>query len=188
MADLDPGGFDLNQPLPVVGDDHEVTRPAVVLVDPDPGGFDSNQPQPVVEDDHEVRRPAVQVYISNPFDWDEVQDDLFDVNNPIFFENNGEGWSTTCSFCLFLHYCMVPLICSRHADEEGEIEYNEEENLPDLISMPPTQELPPQNVMPQAPVALDLNAMPGNDSILAKPEIAYLSVVDYCSFCSRSFC
>jgi hypothetical protein len=84
MADLDPGGFDMNQPLPIVGDDHEVTRPAVVLVDPDPGGFDSNQPQPVVEDDHEVRRPAVQVYISNPFDWDEVQDDLFDVNNPIF--------------------------------------------------------------------------------------------------------
>jgi len=66
MADPHPdGGFDLNK---------------------DAVGLDLNVPG-LEEDAREVQRlPAVEVYLHNPIDWDELQEDLFDLSNPIYFQ------------------------------------------------------------------------------------------------------
>ena len=61
------------------------------MADPHPdGGFDLNKDAvgldlnvPVLE---EVRRlPVVEVYLHNPIDWDELQEDLFDLSTPYIF-------------------------------------------------------------------------------------------------------
>ena len=49
-------------------------------------GLDLNVPV-LEEDAREVQRlPAVEVYLHNPIDWDELQEDLFDLSNPIYFQ------------------------------------------------------------------------------------------------------
>lgn len=44
------------------------------------------------------RYAVVEVFMSNPSDWDEVQEDYFDLNNPIIFHDNKQGWSTYGNF------------------------------------------------------------------------------------------
>ena len=89
------------------------------MANPHPdGGFDLNKDAvgldlnvPVLEEDgREVQRlPAVEVYLHNPIDWDELQEDLFDLSNPIYFHAPEEGSNTLKSFsvCIFL----LSLIC-----------------------------------------------------------------------------
>ncbi|CAL5044632.1 unnamed protein product [Urochloa decumbens] len=65
------------------------------MADPHPvPGIDLNVPVHQEDPEEEaqvVRQPVVEIYMSNPIDWNEVQEDFFDLGNPIFFHQTEEG-------------------------------------------------------------------------------------------------
>ena len=76
------------------------------MADPHPVlGIDLNVPgseNDPEEDGQVLGQPVVQVFISNPIDWDQVQEDFFDLGNPIFFHQPEKGCSITSSYVFVL--------------------------------------------------------------------------------------
>jgi hypothetical protein len=96
------------------------------------------------------------VFLPNPFDWDEVREDLFDFDNHVLWQENEEGrlrFALTFFFCIprwsfsvYIPCCVVvQIMLKMHGPPE----------LPDLNL----------NAEDEGEVGLDLNQIPGTTAI-----------------------